>query len=194
MSGHVFRKDLSQWLTPRPVIHEVMNRFNADLSFDQVDSILDPATGDGRLCDAMPQRAYIVGVDIDPTITELSETRPWDDCYSGFDFLRPFEQVDDFEFDLAVTNPPYEGGKDLEFVVKCMRLSGRVIAILRSSFLHNKGTRSRVLRAPGWGLKSVLALGRVRFEGLAGSNGPRHDFIAIDLVEGFDGVTTWERV
>lgn len=190
---HVFRKDLSQWLTPRPVIHEVMNRFNADLSFDKVDSILDPATGDGRLCDVMPQHCHIVGVDLDASITEMSESKPWGELVTGVDFLSGYDAPEG-TFGLAVTNPPYEGGKDLEFVVKCMRLSTRVIAILRSSFLHNKGTRSRVLRAPGWGLKTVLALGRVRFEGLAGSNGPRHDFIAIDLVEGFEGATTWERV
>lgn len=188
-SGHVFRKDLSQWLTPRHVIREVHEW--AQAFFPYTGALLDPATGDGRLLDFDYPRTR-VGMDLDLSITKMANPAPWDHLYPEEDFLTS-PRFGERQFGVAIMNPPYEQGKDLEFVVKAMCLSDRVVAILRASFLHNKGTQERVLNAEGWRLRGVLALGRVRFEGLAGSNGPRHDFIAIDLIRGAEGKATWER-
>lgn len=89
-------------------------------------------------------------------------------------------------YDLAIMNPPYEGGADSAFVAKAMRESRRVVALVRSAFLHGKARHERVwsqVESREWRLVGIAYLvGRPSFAAAGEASGsPLSDFVTIKL-------------
>ncbi len=109
--------------------------------------VLEPSAGRGALIDPMvgpytPDR--ITAIDADQRSADRLNGR-----YAGLpvdveccDYLsRPAPAT---PYDLAVLNPPYEGGQDSAFVAKCMDESLRVVALLRLAMLESQRAYDRV--------------------------------------------------
>lgn len=161
------RADLSQWMTPpalaRWIVEHHAPRDSSDLT------VLEPSCGKGAFVDALIDYGIEPhAIDIDPRFDPSGESN---------DFL----DLETYELNWIVGNPPYEKGLDARFVAHALSLAPRVTMLLRASVLHTgrfqsalAGTRSRITR--------IDALGRVRFDGpTTGTGSPRHDFAAVTM-------------
>lgn len=173
----------SQWFTPA----WLAKRLVAWCGSPSVSRVLEPSAGGGALVDAVRDRwpfAIVDAYETDPRWADVLRARPdtWR-CeppavrVHKADFLALPPPVE--PFDLAVMNPPFEGGHDLAFLRHAMRCSRRVVSICRLCFIANQGTRRAVAEA-GWAWVGIASLGRVRFDG-DGDTSPLSDFAAIKL-------------
>lgn len=87
-------------------------------------------------------------------------------------------------YDVALMNPPSDGGEDVEHVLAALTISKRVIALLRSTAIHTKAWGEVLARARL--TRRITFLGRPGFQSdeprATSGDSPRHDFLVADLV------------
>jgi adenine-specific DNA-methyltransferase len=93
---------LHQWFTPRWVCESIVDRYFSRL--DLADLVLEPACGDGRFLQALPDEVNAIGVEIDPQLAQLAREATGRQIITG-DFLTadipgPVTHV--------IGNPPFE--------------------------------------------------------------------------------------
>lgn len=172
-------RDASQWFTPP----WLAKRLIAWCGSPSVSRVLEPSAGGGALVDAVRDRWFYsttVAYETDPRWASHLRQNPDRLEVRESDFLA--SPVPSEQYDLAVMNPPFEGGQDIAFLRHAMRCSRRVVMICRLGFIANQGTRQAAACA-GWSWVGVAILGRVRFEG-DGDTSPLSDFAAIKLTSG----------
>lgn len=157
--------------------------------------ILEPSAGSGALVRpwldggglALAEPSQITACEIDPRwaahLRETCQDVHVEEC-NYLARCAPSEP-----YDLTVMNPPYEGGADSAFVAKAMAESKRVVALVRSAFLHGLTRRERVwsqVEGGQWRLTGIAYLvARPSFSAAGQASGsPLSDFIAIKLTKG----------
>jgi hypothetical protein len=99
---------------------------------------LDPGAGGGVWGEAARElwpNAFIVGVEIDPTITYLPETY---DVWINDDFLT--WRIPHRQFDLIMCNPPYKHAEAfIRKSIECLGEWGRAVFLLRTEFQNSQG-------------------------------------------------------
>lgn len=117
---------LSQWPTPPKLAKRIV-----EWALDPLEAyatVLEPSAGHGNLAAAIrdyPRKVAIgspVCVEIDQTACEHLEDKGFD-AYVG-DFLAIGW---DLEFDIAIMNPPFEGGQTEAHILKALRFCKRVV-------------------------------------------------------------------
>lgn len=180
---------LSQWHTP-DALGARLAEWTGRLP--RSSRVLEPSAGSGALVRpmldggawALSSPAQITACELDPRwAAHLRETCPGVAVEEG-DYLARPEPAE--PYDLALMNPPYEGGADSLFVAKAMRESRRVVALVRSAFLHGAARHERVwsqVERGDWRLVGIAYLvGRPSFSAAGEASGsPLSDFIAIKL-------------
>lgn len=122
--------------------------------------VLEPAAGTGALLEALAEdglaspETAVDAVELDERVASSLSTRAWPmnvrvECA---DYLaRPAPAR---PYDLAIMNPPYEGGLDSLFMSKAMDESLRVIALVRLALLESQRSYqriwSRIGSSEGW--------------------------------------------
>lgn len=187
-------KALSQWFTPRDLAQRIAYT-SVCPRYDEAWRILEPSAGDGALVHAArdaSSRATVDAYDIDPA---LCERHGW----THADYLT--NPAPERLYDLALMNPPYEGGLDAAFVGKAMDESTRVVALVRSAFMHGAARHRSIwsrVESGEWSLVGVSYLvGRPSFLLAGGESGsPLSDFIVIQLRRGGPVTTSvdWWRL
>ena len=185
------REALSQWFTPAPLAR----RMAAWVGFDALRAtprILEPSAGRGALIKAICVFAgapHITAHELDPRhATYLREvygqhnTRIVEGDYLAAP--APAEL-----YDLALMNPPYEGGLDGRFLEKAMDESERVIALIRLVALSGQERYRRVWSRVGEGLEfgmEGLAILSARPD-FGGEGQAKSDFAVVKLMRGHGG-------
>lgn len=154
---------------------------------------LEPSAGNGHLLLALREllrarqtEADVVAVEICPEQQEKLEPliEDWPGTLSLVkgDFLRlsgPREK-----FDLALMNPPFSDGADGRHVQHALRMSERVVALLRTNFEHTAGRYFEVMAHARIQRRAVMVRRPPPFLGPGDRNeGPMSDYVALDLVK-----------
>ncbi len=163
--------ELSQWFTDPVLARRIVEWANIAPG----DLVLEPSAGSGAFVQPLVDvGALVTAVEYDPSwAAHLKGQYPTETVWSG-DFTA---WIPPHRFDLAVMNPPYENEQDLGHVVSACGMSDRVVALLRTVFLHGVARHDQVWRAHH--PRRIVHLSRrPRFSG-AGS--PRHDFSVMEL-------------
>ncbi len=142
-------RDLSQWDT-RPETARDLVRW---AGVQPGDAVLEPSAGKGNIvAELVRARARVVVAEIDPSRVEILRQRFLGSpdpspihCADFLDLAARIEQPSPI-FDAVVGNPPYEDGLDLEFTLASLRLTTRVVFLLRLAFLEGKERRDRLWR------------------------------------------------
>lgn len=152
--------------------------------------VLEPTAGSGAFVEPMLERfGKVTVVEIDPAWSKWLESRSSGACVVEADYLTLVPPA--ALYDLAIMNPPYEGGQDGKFLAKAMDESVRVVALTRVNVLLGKDRYQRIWRrvhSGEWWLGGLVILeSRPRFWGAKeretnGNPGsPRHDFCVVKL-------------
>lgn len=175
------KASLSQWDSPRDLATQVAR-------FAQIkpkDKVLEPSAGLGSLAIAARNLgADVFCVEIDPDRVALLEAQDFP-VLSG-DFLGA--NLCD-SYDLALMNPPYEGGQDVAHVEKALALAVRVVAVVRLNFLAGVDRAERIWDRHGLA-KLAICSRRPRFGG--SSSTAESDFCVVEIRRGWDGPTQIE--
>lgn len=174
------RSALSQWYTPEPVAWRMV-RWALPLRTGA--RVLEPSSGGGALVDIVREvysAAQIDAVDLDPENCEATGA----ECA---DYLaRP---APDALYDLAIMNPPYEGGVDGRFLGKTMDEAKSVVALLRLAALCGSARHANVWRRveehdDDWHMRRLaIFASRPVFEGPSTASGSaKSDFVCVHLV------------
>lgn len=172
---------LSQWYSPPALARRIVSWAHVDAGM----RVLEPAAGRGALIDPLEPliarcAIRVVAYDIDDDNAQFLEDR-WRfaiEVRAG-DFLADCPQAGE-RFHLAITNPPYEDNADAAFVLRCLEVSDRVVALVRSAFLHGGWRRAQVWRRAELRRLAILSE-RPRFDGPV-SGSPISDFVVVELV------------
>lgn len=169
---------MSQWFTKPELGRRIVDWADPHPAM----RVLEPSAGAGAfVTPLLDHRGVIVeALEVDPEWShklEKDHQYPSDLTVHTEDFLQWKPEV---TFDLAIMNPPYEDGQDMQHVVHALNLCQRVVALVRLNFLaseerYNAIWKRVVLR------RQINFIDRPRFSG-AGS--PRHDFCVVDIARG----------
>lgn len=185
------QKALSQWFTP----HDVAKRLVVWCGDLRGLHVLEPSAGSGRIVEQVGAGARVSAFEIDPAWAGPLSRSEYDAdvTVTCGDYLA--RDLVGRRYDVAIMNPPYEGGLDGRFVSKVMDESERVVALVRSAFVHGQDRHERVwsrVERGEWALIGIAYfVGRPSF-GAAGSDSgsPLSDFVAIKLAR---SPGTWWR-
>jgi predicted RNA methylase len=154
--------DLSAWYTKEPLCDRIVDWAHVTQGM----TVLEPSCGDGRLARRLAARgARVTAYDIEPRYDEAIR------C----DFLG----VRDVHFDLAVMNPPYEDGVDLEHAAAAARLCDRLVMVARLVFLAGQERHARFWSRYRLSRLAILS-GRPSFDGPVEGTA-RHDFCVFEI-------------
>jgi hypothetical protein len=169
--GEQRREDISQFYT-RPDVAERIAEW-ALRWHPRVESILDPAAGQGALLRPFVGRGIELHAwDLDPRNVEVLRTIPGVHA-SLVDLRSPPE----LQVDLVVENPPYHDGLDVDGVMVGLRCAPFVVALLRSVAVHGLDRWERLWRR-------TLTLREARFverPTFGGRFTPKQDFIVVEV-------------
>ena len=171
-----YRPDLSQWFTTSELAERVV-AWALD-GCDRPLRILEPSAGLGALCRPVPWPSSVVAFDIDPRWTDTLVSIPSVVGVRCGDYLA----ADPARYDLALMNPPYEGGADCRFVAKALSHCDRVVAILRLVALCGL-ERHRAIWSRVSVTRMALLARRPSFSGPA-TGSPVSDFAVIEMING----------
>lgn len=171
------RDDLSQWFTDSTLAHRIVEWADPD-----VGPFLEPSAGSGALVEHLLRYATTAGgltaVELDSKWAARLSQRFSDDVEVVCSDFLAWRPPTDALFELTIQNPPYEDDQDLLHVAKACEISKRVVALVRSNFLHGVERNKQI-----WGRyalrRLVILKRRPRFSGSA--NSPRHDFIVVEI-------------
>lgn len=192
LAPRIDRENLSAWFTPAALAWRVIDWCGPMRSIRRV---LEPSAGSGRLLEPLLERrpgVSVVAHELAPNWAEhLRKTFPTVSVVEGDYLAAPAPEV---RYDLAVMNPPYEGGFDGHFLAKAMDESDRVVAILRLVALSGQDRYrrvwSRVVEGREWVMPGLAILSaRPDF---GGQDGAKADFCVVKLCrrELFDDART----
>lgn len=145
-------------------------------------TVLEPSAGDGAIVRLLPLDLGLAVTAVEPVHENarvLRSIRPGLVVVEE-DFLhwRPVTQ-----FDVAVMNPPYsaQDGADGLHVMQALRCAQRVVALVRTNFLHGLTRYHQVFR---WSrvLSITVLVRRPKFEGPAPKgDSARHDYSIVEF-------------
>lgn len=145
-AGPVADPTLGQWFTPPDLAAALVGLAASTFDHDARCTlrVLEPSAGRGNLIRAIVARApgaAIDAIDIDPRWCH--ELRVLGGCrvHEGDYLARPAPAQ---RYDLAVTNPPYDGGAETEHLAKLLDECTRIVALLPTRSLHGKARYRRV--------------------------------------------------
>ena len=124
-------RDLSQWFTPD---HLALRVAVWGLAGSQASTILEPSAGGGALVRAARMArpsARVLAYEIDPYWAQRLASEDPSTCILEADALT----VRWPSVDAVIMNPPYESGRDGDFLERALEAAPRVVAILRLSAL-----------------------------------------------------------
>lgn len=180
------REALSQWFTPEPLARQMA----AWVGFDALRAthrILEPSAGCGALIKAIRVFAgapHITAHELDPrhAVHLRVHYGAGNTSVLEGDYLEaPAPRL---RYDLALMNPPYEGGLDGRFLEKAMDESERVVALIRLVALAGQERCRRVWSRVGPGREfEMTGLGIMSARPDFGGNGnAKSDFAAVKLM------------
>lgn len=171
------KTELSQWFTHPKLARRIVRWAGARPGM----RVLEPSAGSGAFVDPLlEQRGVTVdAVELDPEWAHYLEHE-----HRGRDLVVHSTSFTAWKpgcrFSMAVANPPYEDGQDLDHTVHALSMSDRVVALVRLVFLAGEERYERM-----WAhhtlRRLILFRDRPRFSG-AGS--PRHDFCVVEITHG----------
>lgn len=183
---------LSQWFTPEALAERVTGW--AWPSLTRPVRVLEPACGDGAFVRAALRRGGAVhAFEVDPAIALRCEELAASDGFApGTGWAGAFREdylttpLEMWRHDLALLNPPYEGGADGRFLARAMEQSDRVAGVFRTAVLDGKERRDLIwshVESGEWILVGVAHLGRIAFRIPTGRKpqSASTDFVAIKL-------------
>ena len=180
------RLALSQWHTP-PALALRMARWAGRGICQQ--RIVEPSAGGGALvkaaieCGANP--TAITAIEVDPRWSKrLVEIGSIGEVANRDYLTRPAR---DHRYDLALMNPPYEGGADGKFLSKAMDESDRVIALIRTVALNGDDRHKLVWRRCANGADfAVTGLAFLsKRPDFGGEHGAMADFVCVKMARRF---------
>lgn len=155
--------------------------------------VLEPSAGRGALARAVLERCPRARLDlVEVDARWRADLEPLGSVTIGSYLERPASPW----YDLAVTNPPYDGGEEGAHLAKLLDESQRVVALLPSRSLHGRARYDQVWQrfdpsrtGRDWWLRQVVhCVSRPRF----GAKGGTDEIVLLDMrrVPG-DCVTRW---
>lgn len=147
------RRDLSAWFTPAPLAQRIAEWSLAPLQVYQ--TVLEPSAGIGALALAIRAASRRVAidspmcVDIDPENCVRLRAHGFTTLCADFLELQPegFGDPDVCElprFDLAVMNPPFEGGQTERHIMHALKFADRVVCHCPLTTLEGKARRENL--------------------------------------------------
>ena len=175
----------SQWYTPAQLARRIAEWALAGLAPvpPSMLRVLEPSAGQGAL--ARPLRelgAHVLCVEIDASNAALLMAAGF--SVSHRDFLQPLTVP---PVDLAVMNPPFEGGQTERHVMQALRHAPRVVCHCPLTTLAGKGRRD--------GLWSEVHLRRLVIHSARpnyGGSGGKTDMCTIDVVRRHEGAPSMQ--
>jgi predicted RNA methylase len=185
----------SQWYTEPKLSQRVWN-FWANNYLDEDTTgvrVLEPAAGQGALLKPVfndPRVSHITAIDIDRGNCDVLEALARREslrharigtvrvvqvhCMDFMQYSAPHP------FDLALQNPPYEDGQDVQFVLHALRWAPVVLGIFRSALLHGQERFENFWR---WvdPVRGSWLVERPQFGKGEKSDGPLSDFVVLLL-------------
>lgn len=160
--------------------------------------ILEPSAGSGNIVrafrDACGPGAHIHAVEIDPRWAAHLREQGTCTVYEG-DYLA--RRAPELRYDLCASNPPFDGGEEVDHVEKMLEESERVLLEIPVRTLHGSARFTRIWRhfnrTDGeWWLRREARL--VRRPKYGGEGGGSDEIIVVDLrrVPGPCDVEWWE--
>lgn len=176
---------LAQWFTP-PWLAEELVALAVDAN---PRTILEPSAGRGNLVRAARARwpdAELHAIDLDARWkSDLFAAGA--DRVEIVDYLA--QPAPAHRYDLAITNPPYDGGQEAAHLAKLLDECERVVALLPARSLHGRDRYERVWSRMANGFRSEWALAQVVHlvsRPAFGEKGGTDEIVLVDLVR--DGV------
>lgn len=180
-------EELSQWFTPASLASRVVEWSCLRKGMN----VLEPSSGDGALAREIAgkvERLFCIEMD-----QRFDRPQGCDEYIIG-DFLK-LSLENACPFDLVIMNPPYEGGKDAEHVIRALELAPRVVALLRLNFLAGLKRHKGV-----WSKNNISRLAvlrnRPKFVGPKNLTA-RSDYAVFEIVRGKNAAPTqiewWEK-
>lgn len=167
---------LSQWFTPEWLATRMVEW--ADPTPEM--TVLEPAAGNGRIASAILHHgAKVIACELDgrllSSLVEAVEATGKGDNARVYhnDFLRLRAEPTD----MAIMNPPYEGGLDVAFILRAFAWTRRVVALVRTTTFSGVERRDKLWAQVGLERVAFLS-GRPKF---GGPFTPRADFALIDV-------------
>lgn len=155
------RAESSQWFTPM----SIARRMAAWVAPHQ--RVLEPACGSGNLIAALLERGHdpslILGVELDPAwATHTSERFDHRVNVHCVDFL---EWECPVEFDVCLTNPPFENAAHAAFVERALELAPHVIGLFPSSIEYGEDRDAVLWQKLAMVTRRARLPGRVKYGG-----------------------------
>jgi methylase of polypeptide subunit release factors len=182
-AGPACDPERAQWLTPMSLAREIVSL--ARTLLDDATRrgypvrVLEPSAGRGNLVRAVRERcpsAIIDAVELDERWSE--DLLPHASGVEIADYLaRP---APNRRYDLIVSNPPFDGGQEVDHVAKMLDEGERVLLLLPSRSLHGGERYRRIWQRMGrdwWLRQQVHCVSRPRF----GQHGGTDEIVLLDL-------------
>jgi hypothetical protein len=180
MEGEKRSRELSQWFTPPELAVRIVEwalepyagvLYNTGMPRRGELCVLEPSAGKGAL--AVPLRARVenvVCIEIDPSNVKVLIGHGLSVCQG--DFLG----MDPAPFDLAVMNPPFEGGQTERHVLHALRFANRVVCHCPLSTLAGQARRESL-----WSKVHLNRLAICSTRPKYGADGGKTDMCTIDV-------------
>lgn len=160
---------------------ETAKRLVAWANLSRGDRVLEPSAGDGGIVRHLPLNVRATALELDPALAaRLRELKhPCLEVEEG-DFL---EWGDGRTFDAAVMNPPYSSveNADALHVMRAARLCQRVVALVRTNFLHGVKRYNALHRWTEIYRMAVCARRPPFYGPDDAGHTARHDYMAVEL-------------
>jgi predicted RNA methylase len=140
--------------------------------------VLEPSAGNGALVRPLVAAgAEVTAIEIDWRYSDdLKDALKADAAWMGESFLdfKPHDHRMRPAFDLVVTNPPYEGGMDVAFILHALKFAPRVVGIFTDRILFGVERKE--------GLWSQVRPTRIAFQSRRPFKGAQTDYVVLELV------------
>ncbi len=179
----VQQEDLDQYFTPPKLAKRIVEWSWPDGAPPRASHILEPSAGAGAFVRHIPKNVKLTAIDLDPLMVRhlkaINRPSGYNVIQGDFSRMRLKPGV----FDLAIMNSPYGDGRDCIHVAKAARLCPRVVALVRANFVLGVDRFHDLYR---WcRLTRIAVLVRrpnyVDVHGVPIGDGPRHDFVVIEV-------------
>ena len=177
---------LSQWHTRPDLARRIVRWCGKIGPTNNIRRVLEPSAGSGAfVAPLLDHGVEVTAHEIDASWAQHLRDTTGAQVIEG-DFLASERPAD--PYDLAVMNPPYEGGADGDHLAEAMERSLRVVALLRANALFGGARYRGVWRRLGspskpgeWWMSGLAVLvSRPGFDG-PGATGPMHEFCVVKL-------------
>ena len=142
-----FAKIPGYFPTPRPVVERMLEL--ARIPDGEPCDILEPSAGSGAILDVVREQypqAELVAYEINGRLREVLELKGYGAALAGGDFMAGDTAL---RFDVAIMNPPFERGQDVEHVARAhafLKPGGRLVAIMSPGPFFRSDRKSQAFR------------------------------------------------